>query len=459
MTLKANAPRMRAAHRWVVLACAALLAALLVSACGGGDDSVKSADAGSKATTDQASTTDKFVGAKPEPGTDIPQVNVKLGLRPYADNSLEWIGIKKGWYQENGINVTPIKNSDNAITQMLNGTVDLQAMYAPTLIPTLKTDSSLKQVMFTDFFSGWAILANPKLGLKSVKEYMDEGQPFEQAMASALAPLKGKTLVVAPLLDARPFAKLAFEIAKQPQPKLQVLDDPKALIAGRAGRIQFAMPTGAPTTLQFEKDGWKAIVRPSDIIEHSSGGADSPATALAGAVGLASTDKYVNANPNTVLRFVSATYRLIDEIEKDPKGTLDLYAPYLNSITGLSLSGEDIGAVFKTYDPLTNFAYGETWCRDESKLLYYKNAYTGIIKAYEGQGAIEPGKFASDDVIWACQVWEDLVKYKEMSDELLSKADGTSLDASKKELLDKAKTLYGQYNFLDSYRLAKAATE
>jgi ABC-type nitrate/sulfonate/bicarbonate transport system substrate-binding protein len=397
-----------------------------------------------------------FVGAKPEPGTDIPKADVKFGMRPYADNAFYYLGIKKGFYTDNGITVGPgefgITNNENAISQMLNDTVQMQAMYAPSLVPTYKTDDSLKQVMFTDYFDGWALLASPKLKAKTVKQFLEEGMDFEAAMKATLEQVKGKELVVAPLLDARGFVKQSFEIAGLPQPKLKVLDDPKSLIAARAGRSEFAVPTGAPTTLQFENEGWTPLVRPSDIIDNSEGGADSPATALAGTVGLASNEEWINENPNTVLRFVSATYRLIDEIKKDPS-ILDEYAPFLNSKTGLSLKGEEIAKIFETYDPLTDFEFGETYCRDESKILHYKNAYGGIIQSYVEQGAVPKGKATPEDLIWTCAVWEELMKYKEQTDAALEKAG----DGGDAELIAKAKELYEQRNYLDAYRLATAA--
>jgi len=265
-----------------------------------------------------------------------------------------------------------------------------------------------------------------------------------------LKPLEGTELVVSPLLDAREFVRQSFELAGLQQPKFKILEDSKSLVAARAGKAEFAVPTGAPTTMQFEREGWVPLVTPYDIIDNADDtGVD--VSGLAGTVGLAATDEWVNENPNTVLRTVSATYRLIDEIKKQPK-VLDDYAPYLNSITGLKLTGEDLAQLFEKYNPLTDYAFGETYCKDEDALLHYKNAYTGIIAAYEKQGAIDKGSVTPDDVIWVCGVWNELESYKTKTDELLADTDGAD-----PALIKRAKELYEQFNFLDAYRLATAA--
>lgn len=417
---------------------------------GGGDTTTAATSAAATAT----SAIDGFPTVTPEPGTDIPKATVKLGMRPYADNAIHYVTIKNGWLEDNGIEIAPkpygVKNNDQAIAQMLNGTVDMQAMYAPGLIPTFKTDQSLKQVMFTNYFNGWALLAAPDSGAKPVKEYLDQGLPFKEAMAKALEPMKGKTLVVSQLLDARDFTRQSFEIAGMEQPKLQILDDPKSLVAARAGKIDFAVPTGAPTTMQFEREGWVPIVRPFDIIDNADE-AGTDVSALAGGVGLASNEEWIEENPNTALRFISATYRMIDEVKAKPE-LFDDYATYLNSLTGLKQTGEDLKELFTTYSPLTDFEFGETYCEDESALLNFQKAYTGIIAAYTKQGAIEEGSVKPEDVIWVCGAWTQLNDFKAKTDELLKAGDG---DAA---LLEQAKELYDQRNYLDSYRLATAAT-
>jgi hypothetical protein len=51
-----------------------------------------------------------------------------------------------------------------------------------------------------------------------------------------------------------------------------------------------------------------------------------------------------------------------------------------------------------------------------------------------------------------------MVDYKAKSDDLFAKLGALTLTGDKKALFDKAKTLYAEFDFLDSYRLALAAS-
>jgi hypothetical protein len=51
-----------------------------------------------------------------------------------------------------------------------------------------------------------------------------------------------------------------------------------------------------------------------------------------------------------------------------------------------------------------------------------------------------------------------LVDYRTKTDEILKKLAGATLTADKQKLVDQAKTFYADYDFLDAYRLALAAS-
>lgn len=403
-----------------------------------------------------------FPAVQPEPGTAIPSLDVKFGMRPYADNSFQVIAMKKGWFKDVGINIVPppygIKDSDNATALMLKGQVDVQAQFGPTLIPSMKaTNSSIKMVALTDLFGGWAILANPKLGLKTVKQYMAEGLGFKAAMRKTLAPVAKETLVVAPLIDARIFDRLAFQLAGLPLPKLQVLDDSKSLVLAKAGRINLATPTGAPITLSFQQAGWTPLVTPFDILENVKGGPKSPVEALVGTVGVAANESFINDHPEGILRVVSVLFRTIDAIQKNPKEMINLQVPYLNSVAGTNLDWKAIKQIFDHLDPLSNWEYQANYCTKKTSALYYKNAYTALLNDAAKQKLIPAGRFVADDLIWACQVYDKLKSYQTQTDKLLASLKGKKLTPEKTKLVKQANRYYAWFDFLDAYRSARAA--
>ena len=404
---------------------------------------------------------ERFVAAAPEPGADIPVATIKFGMRPYADNTFYIIGMKKGWFSEVGISFDPAPyglkaNDSNVTTLLLNGQLDIISEYCPLMLPTYKDATKLKCIAFTDNFLANAILANPALKLKTFKEYIADGMGFEAALKATLAPMKGKTLVGAPELSDRAFEEYLNKTSGAGF-TLQVLDDAKSLVLAKSGREDFVNPEGAPIVYTLRQAGWTNLVDIDDLIKHGPGGVDSPIEPLIGIVGIGANSDYVNAHQNTVLRFMSVVWRIIDATKSDPS-LYDLQAPYLNSVAGTSLDGKGVEQTVAVLHPYTTFADDKQYYDDKQGTTYYANVWTAIIRNFEEHNIIPAGKVTADDVVWGGPIWHQMVDYRNKTDELMGKLKGTSLAADKQALLDKAKTFYANYDFLDAYRLALAAS-
>jgi hypothetical protein len=408
-----------------------------------------------------AGAADRFVPAAPEAGTAIPAATIKFGMRPYADNTFYIIGMKKGWFSDVGISFDPAPyglkaNDSNVTTLLLNGQLDLISEFCPLMLPTYKDATKLKCIGFTDNFLANAILANPKLKLKTFKDYVAEGLDFTAALKAAVAPMAGKTLVGAPQLSDRAFEDYINKTSGAGF-TLQVLDDAKSLVLAKAGREDFVNPEGAPIVYTLRQAGWTNLVDIDDLIKHGPGGVDSPIEPLIGIVGLGANSDYVNANQNTVLRFMSVVWRIIDAAKADPS-LYDLQAPYLNSMAGTSLDGKGVEATVSILHPFTPFDADTKYYDDPKSTVYYGNVYAAIIKDFEAHGIVPAGKITPDDFVWGGPIWHQLVDYRSKTDSLMEKLKGMTLPADKQALADKAKTFYATYDFLDAYRLALAAS-
>ena len=404
---------------------------------------------------------DRFVPGAPEAGTDIPKATIKFGMRPYADNTFYYIGMKKGWFDDVGISFDPAPyglkaNDSNVLTLMLNGQLDMISEYCPLILPTYKDSQLLKCVGFTDNNEAFAILANPKLKLTPLKDYMAQGMKFDEALKKTLAPLAGKTLVGAPELSARPFEEGLATLSGLKW-NLQVLDDAKSLVLAKAGREDFVNPEGAPITYTLRQAGWTDLVDIGDLVKYGPGGEGSPLEGLIDIVGVAANGDYVNKNPNTVLRFMSVVWRIFDETKKDPS-LFDIQAPYLNSFAGTSLDGKGVASTVNLLDPFSPFEDGKAYYDEPNNLVYYKSVWNAIIADLEKNKIIPAGVVKTDDVVWGGAIWHQMVDYKTKTDALLAKLSTATLSDDKKALLDKAKTFYADFDFLDSYRLALAAS-
>jgi hypothetical protein len=408
-----------------------------------------------------ANAANRFVPGAAEPGTVIPKAIIKFGMRPYADNTFYYIGMKKGWFDDVGISFDPppygLKaNDSNVLTLMLNGQLDLISEYCPLILPTYRESTLLKCVGFTDNNVAFAILANPALKLKTLKDYMAEGKTFDEALKATLAPLAGKTLVGAPELSARPFEEGLQKMSGLTW-NLQVLDDSKSLVLAKSGREAFVNPEGAPITYTLRQAGWTDLVDIGDLVKYGPGGANSPLEGLIDIVGVAANGDWVNKNPNTMLRFMSVVWRIFDETTKDP-ALFDIQAPYLNSFAGTDLDGAGVESTVQVLDPFTPFAGDAAYYDDTGNLLSDKKVWGAIIADLEAHGIIPKGKVTTDDVVWGGDIWHQMEGYKAKTEALFTKLGAATLTGEKKTDYDKAQAFYGDFDFLDSYRLALAAS-
>ena len=404
---------------------------------------------------------DRFMPAPPEPGTAIPAATIKFGMRPYADNTFYIIGMKKGWFEEVGITFDPppygLKaNDSNVTTLLLNGQLDIISEFCPLMLPTYKDANKLKCIGFTDNFLANAILANPALKLKTFKDYVQQGMNYEDALKAALAPMRGKTLVGAPELSDRAFEEYLNKTSGAGF-TLQVLDDAKSLVLAKSGREEFVNPEGAPIVYTLRQDGWTNLVDIDDLIKHGPGGVELPLEPLIGIVGIGANSDYVNAHQNTVLRFMSVVWRTIAATKTDTS-LYELQAPYLNSMAGTSLDGKGVADTVAILHPYTTFENDKQYYDDKEGTTYYANVWTAIIKDFEAHNIIPAGKVTADDVVWGGPIWHEMVDYRAKTDELMEKMKGATLSPDKQALADKAKTFYTNFDFLDAYRLALAAS-
>lgn len=400
-----------------------------------------------------------YTPSTPEPGTEIPQSSIKMGLKPFADNSFYVISMKKGWFEDAGIKIDPpggiSLTEDNVNAQLLNGNIDLSGQFPPGSVSTYSTSKAIKQTMFTDVIVSASILANPKLGLKTFKDYIAEGMDFEHAIAAALAPVKDKKIAVPSALNERLFEDAVSRFSGVPF-NLNLMEDPQILVAASAGQIDFAHPSGAPIVYSLLQKGWVQLVSMDDLLKHAPADPDSPLIPAIQIVGNVGNVDFINNNKTTVLRFMSVVWRTIDELKKDPS-LFDLQAPYLNSVAGTSLTGQDIAATVANFQPYVTFDdYGKFY--DETNPLYYKPIFAGIIREYVKNGILPEGAMTPEEFIWGEPLYREMVAYKTKADELLAGLEGKELSSEEAGLVTEAKKYYDWRNYLDAYRLALAAS-
>ena len=400
-------------------------------------------------------------------GTDIPKVEVSLGMRPFANDLIFVAGIKLGYYDDVGIKITPEPYGrkvliDQAIPLLINKQIDMQALYPPDVIAAMDSVKNIRFIALTDLFQGFAVLAHPDTGAKTVNDFMGEGMSFEDAMKATMAQLKGKKFATAPNIDNRIFLDTAFKLGGMDMTEdtdLVITPDANAQQLASSGQVEFQSPTGAPFTAQLRGAGWIPLVTPIDILTFMPAGPGSPTAALVGTPGVAADADWAKENPETVLRFLSVMFRIIRDEKADPEHVLGSMLDYVNAFAGTSLDVEGLKVTIDSLSPLSDFTFQENYCDKTDSALYYRTAFDAAARFNIEKSVLPDVEYDADDVIWACDAYHDLVELKAASDELMKKVGGMELPGDKQALVDKAKAQYDNFNYLDAYRILSAAAE
>jgi hypothetical protein len=408
-----------------------------------------------------------FTLAGASAGADIPQVEVSLGMRPFANDLIFVAGIKLNYYRDVGIKITPEPYGrkvmiDQAIPLLVNKQIDLQALYPPDLIAAMDSVKNVRFIALTDLFQGFAVLAHPDSGAKTVNDFMAEGKSFEDAMKATMGQLRGQKFVTAPNIDNRMFLDTAFKLGGLDMAKdtdLVITPDPNAQQLASSGQVKFQSPTGAPFTAQLRGAGWKALVTPIDILTHMPAGPGSPTAALVGTPGVAADAGWAKQHSETVLRFVSVMFRIIRDEKANSERVLGSMLDYVNAFAGTNLDVAGLKVTIDSLSPLSDFEFQTNYCDNKNSALYYRTAFDAAVKFNIEKGVLPQATYDADDLIWACDAYHALVELKKASDVLIEKVAGMSLPTEKQSLVDKAKAQYQNFNYLDAYRMLRVAAE
>lgn len=415
--------------------------AMLVS-CAGGSDPEPTADA-VEAPSDLA-----------EPGETIPEVVLRGGLSPYGDEMLAAAGVARGYFEDVGITFDPAPVGVQAdliasVTPLLNGQIQVGSGYPPVLISQLDNVDNVVAFQIQDVFFGYRILA-PEGMYITLEEAMADGQSYEEAVATVLAQLDGQDVILRDGVVPT-FYQLITSTAGTDMGAWNItyLSNPDIVRAAQAGQSDFVSPTGAVELVRLLNDGWESLIALPDVLENSP--LDETVSLRATFSGYLTTTEFAEEDWDSLLRYSSVVYRLIDEFEEDPEGVAADYVDLLNSYTGSDLTAADLAATFDGLYQLYSFEEAAEFYENEDSLFNFDTVMGAQIDALASQGVIGEGH-TPDQLSIAGEIWADLKRYQEAAEAALAEAPAGDLATA-------AQAQYDARNYLDAYRLAEAASQ
>lgn len=431
-------------RRLALVVAGLVLAGMAWAGCGGGSD-----DGGD--------------GEKAASNPGVPQVDVKFGMQPFGDHTIYVAGMTNGWYEDVGINIQPQPLGrevppGEATQMLLSGELDLVTEYTPLAVQEMGQVPDVKVAGFDSINFGTFVFANPDLNLKTLEERMEEGQSLEEAMADIGDEMRGKNHAV----EASGFHRIFYNTVQKlggidfsKDLNLSVLEDPQIIQQALGGKLDFASPAGVAQMVQLFQEGWTPLVSLQTFVEELPAKQTAP---MLGNSGWKSTDEYLKGNHDTVLRFTSVMFRIIDAITTDPAGTLGEQAEYLARVGGTDIGVEGLEQVLLEIDPLGTFEDQADWWVNKDSNYYFENLYQPQIAAAQAGGVLPKGKdLKATDLIVGNEYYQELVDLKAEYDDKVKQLDGADLSGDKQSLADAAASQYDAFNYLDAVRLLEEA--
>ena len=455
---------------------------------------------------------------------EVRQAEVAMGFNACCADSAFWqIPVDLGWWDD--LNITIVPNSPtyhyftasaDAIPWLRNGEGDVAPGWVPGLFTALETFAQeIPPIFFADIYVGYAVLVAPDSDSKTAMEFVEEGMSFPDAALAAVQQLVGEVIHIPPHSTQQAQYTNAFFaylpewwedvedvqedisaldgegnplvlLGRDGEPLLdddgnvqpirittndwrnyanpQYVDDPTIVqLSAVPGRIEYAMPYGAPTLVQMMRNGWDPLINFGMMIEHDPFSQQTAiASSTTGGIGLFGNREWVEANKDLVYRTLSIGFRTFEFLE-DPETQRqgwEIEADLINEKRQLSMEPEDIGIIWTTIDPSFTWEdqealwdlslpsyHPETVFRTQVELLKAKGELSAT---YDTQAGLE-------QFLLAQELYYDMKGMQDRSDALFARAEGLDLSDSQAALVAQARHWYDIYNFYDAERFLEAA--
>lgn len=321
-----------------------LIIALAMSACGGASE--KKEQAGNESKEELT--------------------KITIGVSPFQDTLLPIIGEEKGWFEEEGLDVSFEMLAWNAVMPALaSGSVDV-AVYNTTGIVSghNKMEEAIFLYPWNIFTEGQAMMGRPAVGFKTVEDFEAEGMSHEDAVKETALQLKGKTIVTTMGSD---MGKSVIEVTENngiAREDFEVIDmDPDQGLAAFISGTGDAYVGGIPQRTRLEKEGYTTMLVGPDL-------APVPIN------GWISTDSFTKENEEALLKLQHVMFKVIRYTEENMEEVGNIITDKINSETGAGMTVDQFEKYFTEIEDFPgNAALVNENILDEKGFGYWKRTW------------------------------------------------------------------------------------
>lgn len=277
---------------------------------------------------------------------------IRFGISPYQDTLLPILGSDefKGWFRQEGLDVKfKIMALDEVREALAAGQLDVTINDTAAIIGAWHKQKDLVWLYgFNTFDNGFALMARPDSGIRSVAEIEKEIGNHEQALVACAKQFKGKTFISTGNSDfemavASAVQRGGLKYSKGADSEVTFMDLPpdEGLAAFLSGKGDIYLG-GIPQRTRAGKEGMKEIMAGLDL-------------GAAPINGLCTTRPFYKAHKDELAKVLKVWFKIVNYAETQPNDAGKSIAEVLNRNTGAQFTVDDFKKFWQHFEhyPLT----------------------------------------------------------------------------------------------------------
>lgn len=323
---------------------------------------------------------------------------ITVGISPFQDTYLPYIGQVKGWFTKAGYDVELKSLAWNSVmTAVASGSVDMAINNTTGVVSTANANPDIVYAYgWNPFTEGTALMIRPNGTLKSLDQ-LQKTESKADAEKAVIEQLKGHTVVTTEGTDMGKALSVALARYKIPESAVKVVDmDTDAGLAAFLSGTGDAYIGGVPERAKALSEGMVV-------------GVAGPALAPPAINGVVTTKSYLSSHQSAVLAFVNVMNRIIRYCDAKTDECGKTITDELNKSTaaGLTLDG------FKQYWQKIELYAGDaktakSMILDPSGVAYWKASWdsdnTYLVGTKAIPKAVDSSKNFQMETVWKAYV-------------------------------------------------------
>lgn len=267
-------------------------------------------------------------------------VHVTYGISPFQDTLVPTLGKTKGWYEEEGLDVTfKILGWTEVQEALAAGSIDVAINNISSIVATHEKRPNLVYFYgFNTFDNGFALMIRPDGKFKTVMQIEKDLGDHEAAVVAAAKQLKNATVITTSNTDMEQGVAAAARRGGLDFIKVKIIDLPpdEGLAAFLSGQGDMYIG-GIPQRTRAGKEGMLEMLTGADL-------GPPPIN------GLVTTREYAKAHQDVLLTLLHVWFRCVQFIDKNMDEGGTILVEELNKHTGAKFTLDDFKKFWNNYE-------------------------------------------------------------------------------------------------------------